>query len=84
MLFLPVMFLIFSVLAWWLITRGFSRAVFWIVESGCWYSFWNGYELWWEGVSQPILLAVGILCLSFFVFSAIMGFLAHQRKVRSG
>lgn len=42
------------------------------------------YEAWWDGVRMPILLVVGVLCAGFFVFSAIVGFLAHKKEVKDG
>ena len=83
MLFLPVMFLIFAIIGYFLVLRGFSMAIVWLVEGG-WYRFINGYELLWDKVRMPILLVVGVLCAGFFVFSAIVGFLAHKREVKDG
>ena len=83
MIFLPTMFLALAIIGYFLVLRGFSMTVVWLVEGG-WYQLINNYEAWWEGVRMPILLIVGALCARFFVFSAIVGFLAHQREVRNG
>ena len=83
MIFLPAMFLALAIIGYFLVLRVFSMATVWLMEDG-WYRFIDGYELMWDKVRMPTLLIVGVLCAGFFVFSAIMGFLAHQREVRNG
>ena len=83
MLFLPVM-LVFIVLAWFLVFfREFALAAILKVEGGFAWGL-DYFEAWWEGVRMSILLVVGVLCAGFFVFSAIVGFLAHKREVKDG
>ena len=78
-----IILLFLAVISCFLIFRGFALAAVWLVEGG-WYRFIDGYELFWSKVCEPILLVVGVLCAGFFVFSAIVGFLAHKREVKDG
>ena len=78
-----IILLFLAVISCFLIFRGFALAVVWWVEGGLNWVLTH-YETWWEGVRMPILLGVGILCAGFFVFSVIMGFLAHKREVNRG
>ena len=78
-----MIFLLLAIISCFLIFRGFALATVWFVEGG-WYRMIDGYELMWDKVRMPILLVVGVLCAGFFVFSAIVGFLAHKREVKDG
>lgn len=73
--------LIFSVIAWFLIAKGFSLALVWLVEGG-WYRAIDRYESWWEGVRMPILLVVGVLGLGFFVASVVVGMIRSREGWR--
>lgn len=83
MIYIIVLLLFWAVISYFLIFRGFALATVWFVEGG-WYRFIDGYELFWSKVREPILLVVGVLCAGFFVFSAIVGFLAYKREVKDG
>ena len=78
-----VLLLFWAIISCFLIFRGFALAAVWLMEDG-WYRFFDGYELFWSKVREPILLVVGALCAGFFVFSAIVWFLAHKKEVKDG
>ena len=80
-IFLPLILLGGLMCLW--IYRGLNIVAVWLVEGGLDRALIR-YELFWDEVRMPILLVVGILCAGFFVFSAIVGFLARKRGVRNG
>ena len=72
---------IISLGLWFMVVKGFSVVVVWFCEGG-WYKFINGYELWWDGVREPILLGVGIM-IAFFMLSMIIGLVVNCRGRRT-